>query len=192
MDTTFHLLLMKGYDGVSISDIQKASGMARGLLYHYFGSKEALFSEVIEHYCLNMFSPDLKRIRNFNIEKMIRYLVERYREICSTAYGGTQERREVSIMNYDFLFYRAMQEDENFCRKYSEMRSNELLAWETIMHNTIIQGSLREGLDPKRTARNFVYLMDGVWMNAVVTHYTHDLIDDLAEVLQDYYLMLKK
>lgn len=192
METTFHLLLMKGYDGVSISDIQKASGMARGLLYHYFGSKEALFSEVIEHYCLNMFSLDLKRIRNFNIEKMICYLVERYREICSTAYGGTQERREFSIMNYDFLFYRAMQEDENFCRKYSEMRSNELLAWETIIHNTIIQGSLREGLDPKRTGRNFVYLMDGVWMNAVATHYTHDLIDDLAEVLQDYYLILKK
>lgn len=47
LQRTFALLLDKGYDGVSVSDIQQELEIARGLLYHYFSSKEELFAEVV-------------------------------------------------------------------------------------------------------------------------------------------------
>ena len=48
LQKTLGLLLQKGYDGVSVSDIQQVTGMARGLLYHYFGNLDRLFEEVVE------------------------------------------------------------------------------------------------------------------------------------------------
>jgi len=39
----------KGYHSTSMADIAKACGLLKGSLYHYFKSKEALMSAVIEH-----------------------------------------------------------------------------------------------------------------------------------------------
>ena len=44
------LFLEKGYEKTSISDIAKAIGVAQGLCYRYFPSKEALFDSAIEQY----------------------------------------------------------------------------------------------------------------------------------------------
>jgi len=38
----------RGYDGTSIEAILKASGVARGALYHHFETKEALFDAVLD------------------------------------------------------------------------------------------------------------------------------------------------
>ena len=37
-----------GYDGTSIDAILRATGMARGALYHHFPNKEALFDAVLD------------------------------------------------------------------------------------------------------------------------------------------------
>jgi TetR/AcrR family transcriptional regulator len=38
----------KGYDGARVDDIMLASKVSKNLIYHYFGSKEGLFVEVLE------------------------------------------------------------------------------------------------------------------------------------------------
>lgn len=37
------------YDAVAIDDIAREAGISKGLLYHYFGSKRALFAEVVRY-----------------------------------------------------------------------------------------------------------------------------------------------
>lgn len=41
------LFLRHPYEQVSVSDIAKAAGVAKGLLHHYFGSKRELYLEVV-------------------------------------------------------------------------------------------------------------------------------------------------
>jgi len=41
------LFATKGLAATKISDIAEASGIAQGLLYHYFPSKEAIYVELI-------------------------------------------------------------------------------------------------------------------------------------------------
>lgn len=50
IDTALKLFGEKGYEGTSITDIAKAIGVAQGLCYRYFPSKEALFDSAIEQY----------------------------------------------------------------------------------------------------------------------------------------------
>ena len=38
----------KGYDGARVDDIMRDSNVSKNLIYHYFGSKEQLFIEVLE------------------------------------------------------------------------------------------------------------------------------------------------
>lgn len=50
LDTALRLFGEKGYEKTSITDIARAIGVAQGLCYRYFPSKEALFDSAIEQY----------------------------------------------------------------------------------------------------------------------------------------------
>ena len=52
----FEYHLEKGYEKTSIADIAKAIGVAQGLCYRYFPSKEALFDSAIEQYAEELVS----------------------------------------------------------------------------------------------------------------------------------------
>lgn len=44
------LFALRGYANASIADLAAANGMSRGLLYHYFASKEALLAEMLHEH----------------------------------------------------------------------------------------------------------------------------------------------
>jgi TetR/AcrR family transcriptional regulator, fatty acid metabolism regulator protein len=48
-DTAFRLITEKGFENVTIEEIAKQSGVARGLFYHYFNSKDDI---VVETYMI--------------------------------------------------------------------------------------------------------------------------------------------
>ena len=48
LDVAERLIRTRGYDAVSVQDVQNELGCSRGAIYHYFGSKEAILEAVIE------------------------------------------------------------------------------------------------------------------------------------------------
>ena len=44
-----HIFAAKGFSGTKIADIANAANVSQGLLYRYFDSKEALFTELIRN-----------------------------------------------------------------------------------------------------------------------------------------------
>lgn len=189
---TFKLLLVKGYDGVSISDIQQETSLARGLLYHYFGNREQLFVEATTKYFIDMFNVDMEHIKYFDIEKMIDYVVEMYSRISSETWGGFDVNDNITMMNYDFLFYRVTQQSDEFARRYRQVRAHEAVGWEMVVRNDVLSGKISEGVDVVKTARYFIYLMDGVWMQAVDGVNSSAWLDDLRITLRDYYILLRR
>ena len=60
LDTAMALFTQKGYDETSMGDIARAAGVAQGLCYRYFDSKQKLFQEAMERYveeCCAAFLP---------------------------------------------------------------------------------------------------------------------------------------
>ena len=76
IDTALRLFGEKGYEKTSITDIAKAIGVAQGLCYRYFPSKEALFDSAIEQYAdvlaeqMGRFKPDGNQTLRQIIETM--------------------------------------------------------------------------------------------------------------------------
>jgi TetR/AcrR family transcriptional regulator, transcriptional repressor for nem operon len=50
LDKALNLFWKKGYNGTSIRDIEKATGLGRSSLYNTFGGKEALFFVTLKRY----------------------------------------------------------------------------------------------------------------------------------------------
>ena len=59
IETALQLFAEKGVDNTSIKDIARAAGVAQGLLYHYFASKEDLLWRVLE---TDTFMPHLQQV----------------------------------------------------------------------------------------------------------------------------------
>jgi AcrR family transcriptional regulator len=49
LDAGRELFGTRGYEATSIADIGRRAGIAKSVLYHYFGSKSALYEELVRH-----------------------------------------------------------------------------------------------------------------------------------------------
>ncbi len=50
LDRAMNLFWKKGYNGTSIRDLEKATGLGKSSLYNTFGGKEALFLVTLKRY----------------------------------------------------------------------------------------------------------------------------------------------
>lgn len=98
IDTALKLFGEKGYEKTSITDIAKAIGVAQGLCYRYFPSKEALFDSAIEQYAdvlvdqmVNSEKDEKKTLRQF-IEVMPSATEERDTKYY-LAFHGTENKK---------------------------------------------------------------------------------------------------
>lgn len=66
-----------GYDGASTNSIAKAAKVSKGLIFHYFGSKQELFNYLVEHVMEIFMEKHLSNIE-FQSDDFIERLYETY------------------------------------------------------------------------------------------------------------------
>ena len=76
---SFSLFLARGYDAVSISDIEQAAGVTRGAIFHHFSSKKELFKEVANKFTFTFYwvttmKTCVKQVINLSKSTLIRVL----------------------------------------------------------------------------------------------------------------------
>ena len=98
LDTALKLFGENGYEKTSITDIAKAIGVAQGLCYRYFPSKEALFDSAIEQYAdvlveqfVSSEKDDHKALRQI-IEDMPATMEERDTKYYSVFHGAENKK----------------------------------------------------------------------------------------------------
>jgi len=79
------LFARAGYDGTSLSDIAKACGTSKALLYHYYANKEALLSDIIRDHLQELVDVvrEARAIQGppaERLEALVRALLEAYRD----------------------------------------------------------------------------------------------------------------
>lgn len=189
LQKTFDLLLQKGYGGVSVTDIQEITGMARGLLYHYFGNQEYLFEECIEKFFDVWFRWEKEELKMKSVPELIVCIAERYhRMIQETAdVLGT----EVSFVQVKVLFLEGIRHSERFAGVYRKWSGEHFAIWKTSLLNSFSRGELRPGLNLESVARQFVYLGEGVVLN-VCSESASEKVYELEKTLREFYDIIKR
>lgn len=175
----FKMFILKSFDGVSIPDIEKATGFTRGTIFHYADTKLDLFRQVVEYYVLER--QDIERkiqvaddctLRQFidTYAKGVERTMEALHEIigmdvpmrdCSRAYLNMASQVSVLLPEVHKAFLNAMAKEE---RLWIEMigrgvESGELCSdvqpailakiMMSLFYGRAFQDSLINGMDPK-------------------------------------------
>jgi AcrR family transcriptional regulator len=92
IDTALALFAEKGVEGTSIKDIAERAGVAQGLVYHYFASKDALFAAIIErHNPLPQMRDALRDVQDRPVREVLLHL-------ATTAYELIREKHEIIVV----------------------------------------------------------------------------------------------
>ena len=76
LDAALSVFWRKGYEGTSLDDLTRATGVARPGLYSAFGNKEALFRLVLNRYSAEYLSFMDEALAKPNARDVVRYVLE--------------------------------------------------------------------------------------------------------------------
>ncbi len=179
LQTTFLILLEKGYDHVSISQIQEKLGISRGLLYCYFKSKSDLVFEACRTYFFDRFMTDI----DFETATLKDFL-NHVREVVFTL--TKINGREIDIIKYNTLCSNLLLQNkdlENFAlRQFSMARK-------------LIRRAIENG-EVKRLPESFI----GATLLAILgrtsyiteTHSKNYVRNRILEDIETFYNIIKK
>lgn len=184
---TFALLLDKGYDGVSVSDIQQEMDIARGLLYHYFKSKEELFAEVVEQKALPLVTIEKEKWKMCSIGELTVMMIQRHEHVLRILReeAGTGK----TWMNLHFLIYQSIHYHTHLAEAFQGIQETLFAVWKSAVLNSFAKGELKSGLNLESLARQFVYLTQGV---AFINEENSDTGYGIEKGLRDFYEIIKR
>lgn len=175
----FKMFILKSFDGVSIPDIEKATGFTRGTIFHYADTKLDLFRQVVEYYVLER--QDIERkiqvaddctLRQFidTYAKGVERTMEALHEIvgmdvpmrdCSRAYLNMMSQMSVLLPEIHKTFLNAMAKEERLWIEVigRGVESGELCSdvqpailakiMMSLFYGRAFQDSLIDGMNPK-------------------------------------------
>lgn len=158
----FKLFLMKQFDAVSISDIEKESGMTRGAITYYGGDKKGLFYDVVKQFIV-----DTQNIEN----KMSNTEPESLKDFIDSyvhGYQNTMNRFDYidkSVQNassaYMSLILQICRFFPDLHDMYLENRNKEKALWIRVLQHSIESREIIENINIIAVAKNFMNIFYG-------------------------------
>ena len=180
LETTFMLLIKNGYEGVSVSDIQKKMGISRGLLYCYFKNK----SDLILASCMQYFFDGY--LNNIDLENIsLKDFIEHVLKVAdSLAYCG---RNKIDILKYNTLYSTVIMREPRF-KKYA---LSEFAKAIIVIHNAKKRGEIKEDIPDNFIGATILSILGRT------TYITETPTDDyvrkrIAEDINRFYNLIKK
>lgn len=183
---TFKLLLKKGFDGTSITDIQNAIGMSRTLVYHYFRNKDELLLAACKTYFFLRYSALSKDSDSITCIQHIEHTISAIRSI-SLELSDDGKSSLPSMENYNILFYQSI-------RRYPEIRKymrDYCQVFIDVLRNAIKRGEVKCDLPPETIGKYFLYIFDGVINYALEVPDCEHLCEALRRELFAFYNTIK-
>lgn len=158
----FKLFLMKQFDAVSISDIEKESGMTRGAITYYGGDKKGLFYDVVKQFIV-----DTQNIEN----KMSNTEPESLKDFIDSYVHGCQntmnrfDHIDKNVQNassaYMSLILQICRFFPDLHDMYLENRSKEMALWVRVLQRSIESHEIIENINIIAVAKNFMNIFYG-------------------------------
>ena len=164
-NATFRLFILHGYDGVSLGDIEKATGMSRGAIFHYADSKLDLFRQVVEQYVLDRQSIDTKihvgenpSIREF-IDAYIDGVQRTMTELMMLMGEGVTfvecSRAYLSIIQQIAVLFPDLSE------RQQQTITREQQVWQQVISRAVERKEVQPDIDTDLMAQTFIALFYG-------------------------------
>lgn len=180
LETTFLLLLKKGYDAVSVSDIQKKLGMSRGLLYRYFKNKSDLIIAACAQYFFDGYLNTID-LENISLKDFIAHIIEVENSLSQCG------RHKVDILKYNTLYSAVIMREPRF----QAFALGEFAKAIVVVRNAKKRGEIKGSIPDNFVGATLLSILGRT------TYITYTPTDDyvrrrIREDLERFYALIKK
>ena len=164
-----------GYDNASTNVMVKEAGISKGLIFHYFGTKENLFMYLV-NYCSGVISKELNESVNLN-EKDILILIQDY-----------IIKKLIILQKYPSLFdflLTAFNESNTKLKRLVLEKTHEIIEKGKIdLWNHVDPSYFKEGLDIEKTYVVIVNALEKISLEEFSKEAVD--MDSFVDILNDY------
>ena len=154
------LYMIKGYNDVSITDLQAALDMGRGTLYYYFHDKDELFQEAVSQFLIEPKERAFSRVKDTaTIPEMIDTMLYYLNQLQD--FYNQVENKNINISNVVTVMYTAYSRFPELRKKARKLYEHELSLWIQAIKNSMHNGDIRGNVPIETTAHMFLHIKDG-------------------------------
>ncbi|MGP4081523.1 TetR/AcrR family transcriptional regulator [Pseudalkalibacillus sp. R45] len=159
----------KGFDDASTNVIAKASGISKGLMFHYVNSKKDLFLFLYD-YCHDMVNKEYLELMNFNETD----LFERLRQ----SYLLQIELLQKYPWIFEFIKITGITKSDEINKKLEERTNNKQSLCQMTMFDIVDESKFREGLDIEKS-KQIIYWSNIGFTNQILEEIRNSESDEL-------------
>lgn len=145
MEAALELFAHKGYDATSITEIARKAGVSKGLLYHYFESKESVLLQMIEE--LNTGQDKMmERVYSDDPSQFMRNLIEWFFTEMRENYAKWKLIMSLTmhIEQFEFVSQLGIQKFEGFKTLFTDLL--ERMGWKDPESEAYLLGAIFDGI----------------------------------------------
>jgi AcrR family transcriptional regulator len=151
------LYALKGYQNVSITDLQFALDIGRGTLYYYFKDQDELFTICMEKYFLEPKQHVLAGVpEDAGVAQMIEALMTYLNGLRETLMSF--DVKSINTSNVNNLMFTAYIKFPALHRKAQRLALKELELWRKVLYNDQRAGIIRRDIDREQVALMFTHV----------------------------------
>ena len=192
--TIFKLFLSKNYKLVTVADMEKATGLTRGAIFHYAQDKQSLFREIVDTYFFQSKAIDEEmkqladeKVKNLSLKDFIHLFVQLVDKRLQHLEELLNLSRPEAARSYMNFLMQSQDYYPNFIERLNELCEKEVAVWETIVTNAQKNGEITPRIDPKIYAHTFGHYFMGFYFQSSFSNKTMD-----AETIENYLMSLYK
>lgn len=157
INKAMELYALKGYQNVSITDLQFALDIGRGTLYYYFKDQDELFYTCMEKFFLEPKQRALSNVsENTGIDLMIKVMLDYLHNLEEALL--TFDTKTINTSNVNDLMFTAYSKFPSLHRKAQRLALKELELWRKAIYNDQRTGLIRRDIDREQIAIMFTHI----------------------------------
>tara|TARA_B100001750_G_C15381065_1_gene532465 strand:+ start:168 stop:764 length:597 start_codon:yes stop_codon:yes gene_type:complete len=183
LDAAFNVFVRKGFKDTTMSHIVKESGLSKGAIYHYYGSKKDLFISLIDHWEIFSF-PDFYS-KNNKKEKA----EETFKRFADTIYDLFCNRPHVFLAEIEF--WALANKDREINERSKILYDKILTLFELVLRKGIRNNEFKD-IDTKIISIELLSVFQGInWFclfggdRKTVKNYLHQSVDTVLEGIKN-------
>lgn len=192
LEVAFKEFLKHSYKDVTLSHLVKELDLSKGAFYHYFPSKQDLFTEVVDFYLIKITDfHDVTYDEKLNLVENIMRLVARSLEIFNAIKNNCLDNLEE--MNYYNFLIDAAKFYPGFIKKINENhKKKELEFYMDFIAKAKQCGDIKISIDAYVLGRLMQAVFDGIGFNSYFQEKPDYLMNQINESLNFIYELVKK
>lgn len=188
LKTAFCLFLQKSFKEVTMKEIVEKTGVSKGAFYHYFPSKESLFTEVLDTFLFRRLVVNYSILNRNSLYEFYHDYVNQFKNVLKEMLSVCDT--DVNI-NYITILFDAMRLFPGFKEKLMRVMQEELDAWKDIIKTSRKKGEFSSPMTDEQIAHIFIYSNDGIGLRLILEGKASNIFDEMLTLWDNFYKEIK-